>query len=154
MWRLRANPRPFVLIGVGIALIVAFAVIVGPLFNTSGAPTAEIDGLLPTHAVAGHTLEMDLALDNTGTTLIPHVCIATAVRGPLRPDQLLFQGEDRASFSGGRACGGALGGGASISLRLFFTATGTGTAQLSLTPTSGTTPVGSTLSGAITVTSR
>ncbi len=148
---LRHNPRPFILVGVGVALLLGFFVIVAPLFDTSGAASAEIAGSLPTQAAAGHQLEVDVALDNTGVSIISPVCIEADLHGPLRADYAIFQGLDRETFRGGAVCGGSLNGQEDISVQIFFTPTGAGSAVVSLTPAKGPDPVGSALSGALSV---
>lgn len=147
----RRNPRPVVLVAAAVLLIVAFFVIVAPLFRSSSAPTAEIAGTLPTSAVAGKQFEIDVGVDNTGFSSISPICISAQVQGALRADYAVFQDVDRRVFAGGSACGGALNGQATISVRLFFTALSTGRAALTLTPSQNATALGTGLSGAIAV---
>jgi len=149
---LRGDRRPVVVIGVAVALLIGFVIVVAPLFNTSGRPAGELAGVLPTTAVAGRQLEIDIALDNTGVSVITQVCVAADVHGPLRPLSVVFQGLDHELFANGRACGGSLSGGETISLRLLFQALRPGSAQLALTPTEGSHPIGSTFSGSVRVT--
>jgi len=147
----RRNPRPVALAVVAVVLIVGFFLVVAPLFSSSSTPTADIAGAMPVSAVAGRQFEVDVGVDNTSYTTISPMCVAAHVQGGLRPDYAIFQDVDRRSFNGDSACGGSLAGQASISVRLFFTATSAGPAGLTLTPADGATLVGAGLSGAITV---
>ena len=149
--RLRANPRPLVFAGIAVALIIAFVVVVAPLFNTSGVSSAELAGLLPTHATLHHELEIDLDIDNTGVSAITPVCVTAAIRGGLSAQYGIFQGVDRESFAGGRMCGGTLSGQESISIRLFFSPTAPGSAHLTLAPAAGRQQVGPAVSTVIQV---
>ena len=147
----RRNPRPIVLAAAAVLLIVAFFVVVAPLFSSSNAPAAEIAGALPAGAVAGRQFEVDVGVDNTSYTTINPMCIAVQAQGALRGDYAIFEDVDRRSFSGDTVCGGSLSGQASISVRLFFTATSAGRAGLTLTPAEGSTLVGTGLAGTISV---
>ena len=140
--RLRRIPRWLVLIVVGLAVFAMFLVVVGPLFTASGPLSAEIAAALPTHALAGRPLEVDLAYDNTGSTLISPVCVGVDVSGPMRPSYAVFLSVDRVQFAAGAVCGGSLGGGDTVSIRLFLAPTQPGSARLRLTPRQGATPVG------------
>ena len=150
----RRNPRPIAPVVVAVFLIVAFFLVVAPLFRSSGAPSAEIAGTLPTSAVAGRQFEVDMGLDNTGFTSINPICVTAQVQGALHPDYAIFQDVDRRVFGGDSVCGGTLSGQATISIRLFFTAPTVGRAGLTLIPAEGPIPVGSGLSGAISVAAR
>jgi hypothetical protein len=149
--RIRGNPRPLVAIAIAIALLMVFFVIVAPLFNTSGAATAELSGGMPAGGVVGHQLEIDLGLDNTGLSVISPICILVSVPGGLHPDYAIFQGVDRETVMGGKVCGGALNGQDSISIRMFVTPLAAGRASIALTPAKGGTAVGSAFTGTITV---
>jgi hypothetical protein len=147
----RGNPRPFVFIAIAVALIVAFFVVVAPLFNTSSNLTAEIAVTLPTTAIAGRQLEIDAGIDNTGTRSITPICVTADVQGPIRPDHAIFGSVDRRTFNGNSACGGSLAGQATVSVRLFFNPTAAGRATISLRPATQARPVGTAISGSLTV---
>jgi hypothetical protein len=149
--RIRRNPRPFVLAGVAVAVLGGFFVVVAPLFNAGGAPTAELAGAIPAHAHANAPVEIDVGLDNTGTSLLRPVCVQASVSGPLTADHAVFQGLDTVPFRGGTACGGALGGQETISIKLYLRPSGTGTASVAFTPSQGDAPLGGTLSGSIQI---
>ncbi|MBV9100752.1 MAG: hypothetical protein JOZ46_10275 [Candidatus Dormibacteraeota bacterium] len=147
----RRNPRPVALAVAAVVLIIAFFVVVAPLFSSSSVPTAEIAGALPASAVAGRQFEVDVGLDNTSYTSISPMCVTVQTHGNVRPDYAIFQDVDRRTFNGDSVCGGSLAGQASISVRLFFTATSAGSAGLTLTPAEGSHLVGAGLAGAIAV---
>ena len=139
------------LIVLALVLIGAFFAVVTPLFNTSGAPSADLGGVLPTTAIAGAPLQVAVAFDNTGTSVISPVCIQAAVSGPLQVRTALFQGLDTVSFHNGSACGGALNGQETVSVVVQLVATSGGVAQLTLVPAQGSTELGPGLSGTIRV---
>lgn len=149
--RLRRDPRPVVLIGIGIAVLGGFFLVVSPLFATSGTPTADLGGVIPPQATAGQTFEVDVGYDNTGDSVITPTCLLIDVTGPLTPSSVSFQGLDVATVKNGEACGGALNGQETISMRVVFEATAPGPAQITLTPARGNTAVGPGLSGPVTV---
>lgn len=148
---IRRNPRPVALSAGAVLLIVAFFVVVAPLFSSSSAPSAEIAGTLPATATAGKQFEVDVGVDNTSFTTISPMCINVQTQGALRPGYAIFEDVDRRSFNGDTVCGGSLSGQATISVRLFFTATSAGPAHLALTPAQGSTLVGSGLGGTIAI---
>ena len=149
--RIRGNPRPLVAIAIAIGLLLVFFVIVAPLFNTSGAATAELSGGVPARGVVDHQLEIDLGLDNTGFSLISPICILVSVQGTMHPDYAIFQGLDRETFVGDKVCGGALNGQDSISVRMFVTPLAAGQTSISLTPAKGSAAVGPAFTGSLTV---
>jgi hypothetical protein len=142
------------LIVIGLAVFGLFLVAVGPLFTGSGSLSAEIAAVLPTRALAGQPLEVDMAYDNTGSALISPVCVGVEVSGPLQPQYALFLSVDRVQFAHGSVCGGSLGGGETVSIRLFLTATGPGTARYGLTPRQGGTPVGRAVAASVVIAPR
>ncbi len=142
------------LAGVAVAVLGGFFVVVAPLFNAGGAPTAELAGAIPQHAPADATLEIDTGLDNTGTSLLNPVCVRASVSGPLILDRAVFQGLDSIPFHNGSACGGSLGGQETVSVKLYLRPTGTGTAEVSFTPAQGATTLGGPLAGTITIENR
>jgi len=145
----RRNPRPFILGLVAVAVLAGFFVVVAPLFNAGGAPMAELAGVIPSSASAARMVEIDVGLDNTGTTLLRQVCVKASLAGPIRADRVVFQGVDTVRFSGGKACGGALGAQETISVRVYLQPTAQGTADVTLTPVQGDAPLGGMLSGTI-----
>lgn len=149
--RLRANPRPFALAAIGVAAIAGFFVVVAPLFDFSGAPSAELGGVIPQRASAGSPVEIDVGFDNTGTSIIDPVCLLAGVTGPLAADHAVFQGLDSERFRGGRACGGSLNGQETISIKVYLRPTGTGAADVSLTPAQRATAIGPSLSGGLSL---
>jgi hypothetical protein len=149
--RLRDNPRPLILAAIAVAAIAVFFVVVAPLFSFGGAPMAEIAGSIPSSARSDVALEIDVGLDNVGTSIIDPVCLEASITGPLAADHALFQGLDNVPFRAGRACGGSLNGQETISVRVFLRPTGEGRATLSLVPTRDATAVGSALSGTVDI---
>lgn len=149
--RLRRDPRPLVLIAIAIAVLGGFFLVVSPLFATSGTPTADLGGVIPPAATAGKSFEVDVGYDNTGDSVINPICLLIDVTGPLSPSSVSFQGLDVATVKNGEACGGALNGQETISLRVVMQATAPGTAQLTLTPAKGNTAVGPGVTGAVRI---
>lgn len=149
--RLRRDPRPLILIAVAIAVLGGFFLVVSPLFATSGTPTADLGGVIPPQANAGKSFEVDVGYDNTGDSVINPTCLLIDVTGPLSPSSVSFQGLDVATVKNGEACGGALNGQETISLRVVFQATAPGNAQLTLTPAQGGAAVGPGVTGPVKV---
>ena len=147
--RLRRNPRPFLLALAGVVVLGGFFVVVAPLFNAGGAPMAEVAGAIPSSAPVGRVLEVDVGLDNTGTSYLNPICLRAAVAGPLRADHVVFQNLDTVPFKNGVACGGALGSQETISVRIYLQPTGAGTADVTFIPLQGDAPLGGMLSGTI-----
>ncbi|MBV8302100.1 MAG: hypothetical protein JOY68_09295 [Candidatus Dormibacteraeota bacterium] len=147
----RANPRPILLIGIGIVILGGFFAVVAPLFDTGGAPAAQIAGVLPDHVTAGSQFEVDIALDNQGDSVLSQSCVQIGIQGPVRPDYAIFANIDRETFSNGLTCGGALSGQETISIRLFLTAGSPGSARVSLTPVQQSKTLGSGIAGTVSV---
>jgi len=147
--RLRSNPRPFLLAAAAVTLIIAFFVVVAPLFTTGGAPSAEIAGAFPDTATVGAPLELDVGLDNVGTAVISPVCVRVTITGPVDEDRAVFQGEDTVAFRRGLACGGSLDGMDTISVKVFLRPRATGSARVSIEPAQGSAPVGTALVGSV-----
>jgi hypothetical protein len=142
------------LVAVSIAMLVGAGVIAAvlvPLFVTSGQVSAELAGTLPTQAFAGRQLEVDVSYDNTGTSVIAPVCVGVAIQGALQPQTAVFQAIDHETFHNGEACGGALGAGQTISIRMMLTPSGTGPVRYTFTPKQGTRTIGPDLSGTLAV---
>jgi hypothetical protein len=135
-----------VLVGAGVIAAVLF-----PLFVTSGQVSAELAGTLPNQGFAGRPLEVDVSYDNTGTSVIAPVCVAVEAHGALQPQSAVFQAIDHETFQNGAACGGALGAGQTISIRMMLTPTGPGAVQYQFTPRQGTRTIGPALSGMLVI---
>ena len=100
---------------------------------------------------AGRQIEVDIGFDNTGTSVISPVCVRADVSGPLQLQTAIFQGLDTVTFRNGSACGGALNGQETISVKVRLVATTRGAARLTLVPTQGAKELGPGLSGTIQV---
>lgn len=143
--------RPLVLIGLAIVIIVGFFFVVAPLFATSGKPSAALGGVIPAQARAGSSFEVDIGYDNTGQSVINPTCLLVDVTGPLTASSVSYQGLDVVTVKNGEACGGALNGQETISMRVVMQATGPGTAQVTLTPAQGSAGIGPGVAGTVTV---
>jgi hypothetical protein len=142
-------PRSARLAVIGVAIAVAFVAVVLPLFTSGGgAPRAEIAGQLPNSVVAGHQVQMDVAVDNVGDSVIYPVCVALSGSGATLVSAN-FQGLDQVNATGNRVCGGQLIGQETISVTLVFTLTHRGSTQVSLSPQQGSTVIGPVLSGTV-----
>ena len=149
--RLRDDKRPLILILIALLVLGGFFLVVAPLFATSGTASADLGGALPSSGTAGKSLEIDVGYDNTGQSIINPTCLLIDVTGPLQPSTVSFQGVDVVPVKNGEACGGALNGQDTISLRVVMQATGPGTAQVTLTPAKGNVGVGPGISGSIPI---
>ena len=149
--RLRNDKRPIILILIGIAVLGGFFLVVAPLFATGGTASAALGGTLPDSGAVGKPLEIDVAYDNTGQSVINPTCLLVDVSGPLQPSTVSFQGLDVVPVKNGEACGGALNGQETISLKIVMQPTGSGTAQVTLTPAKGSTGVGPGIAGSIPI---
>jgi hypothetical protein len=148
-------PRPVRYAG-GFAVLfaVAFTATVLPLFITGGAPKAEIAGSVPGDAVAGQQMFLDLAVDNTGTSIIHPVCIGVTSDRPVIVQKAVFQGLDTVAFSDGRVCGGELTGQETASVRIVIVPQSTGTLHLDLTPSQGSRTIGPVVHRTVQVAAR
>lgn len=149
--RLRSDPRPLVLIGVAVIVLGGFFFVVSPLFATSGKATAELGGTIPTKATVGQPFEIDVGYDNTGQSVINPTCVLVDVTGPLTPSTVTFQGLDVRPVKDGEACGGALNGQETVSLRIVMTPSAAGSAQVTITPAQGNAGIGPGVAGGVTV---
>ena len=149
--RLRSDPRPFVLLVVAVGIIGGFFAVVAPLFATGGTATADLGGEILQTATVGHPFEVDLGFDNTGNSIISPTCLQIDLQGPLRASSVTFQGLDVETIKNGEVCGGALNGQETISLRVVLTPVAPGNARVTLIPAQGTTPLGTGISGNVTV---
>lgn len=128
--------------GLVVLVAIAFSATVLPLFVTGGPAKAEIAGSVPTDATAGQQMFLDLAVDNTGTSIIHPVCIAVSSDLPVTVQQATFQGLDTVRFSEGRLCGGELTGQETASVRVVIVPKVAGTLHLALTPAQAGTSIG------------
>lgn len=144
-------PRGARLAVVGVVIAAAFVAVVLPLFTSGGPPRAEIAGQLPDTVAAGHQVQVDIAVDNVGDSIIYPVCVAMRGEGATLVSAN-FQGLDQVSATANRVCGGELTGQETISVTLVFTLTHRGSAQVSLVPQQGTTVIGPVLSQTVGVT--
>jgi hypothetical protein len=149
--RLRSDKRPLILILIAILVLGGFFLVVAPLFATNGAPSAALGGTLPSSATAGKPVEIDVGYDNTGQSVINPTCLLIDVTGPLQPSTVDFQGLDVVPVKNGEACGGALNGQETISMRVVMQATAAGTAQVTLTPAKGNNGIGPGIAGSIPI---
>jgi hypothetical protein len=113
-----------------------FAGVVLPLFTASsgGPPMAEVAGLIPDSAPVNRSTDMEIALDNTGSSVIEPVCIKATFDRPVRVDHVVFQGLDRVPFRDGRACGGRLSSQETINIRLSIQPQSAGSVQVTIVP--------------------
>ena len=149
--RLRDDKRPLILIGIAILVLGGFFLVVAPLFATTGTASAALGGALPSSGTVGTPLEIDVGYDNTGQSVINPTCVLIDVTGPLQPSTVNFQGLDVVPVKNGEACGGALNGQETISMRIIMQPTGPGTAVVTLTPAKGNNGVGPGISGSIPI---
>ncbi len=133
-----------------LAVVAAFAAVVLPLFSGGGPPHAEIAGLLAATVVSGSHVRADIALDNTGDSIIYPVCVAISGDGAalLSAD---FQGLDKVTAVGNRACGGQLTGQETIAITLLVRLDHPGTPTLRVVPQQGSTVIGPALAGVVRV---
>ena len=151
----KANPRTAFLVVVGVVILGLFLGVITPLFATSGHATADLSGALPSTATGGKRLEVDVAIDNTGDSVIGQVCIGALVQGPLTPVDAIFQNIDKQPFINNagawKACGGELTSQSSTPVQLFFDAGSAGPAQVVLSPMNGRQVLGQALTGSLSV---
>jgi hypothetical protein len=152
---LKANPRSVFLVVVGVVILGLFLGVITPLFATSGRATADLSGTLPSTAMAGKRLEIDVSIDNTGDSVIGQVCVGALVQGPLTPVDAIFQNVDKEPFIDDlgtwKACGGELTSQSSAPVQLFFDTGSGGPAQVVLSPMNGKQVVGQALTGSLSV---
>jgi hypothetical protein len=151
--RIRANPRPLLLIGLVVLILAGALAVVGPLFETGGPPQAQVAGALPSQAVAGKQFEADIAVDNIGDSALTETCVEATIKGPVTPDYAVFNNTDQEGFAHDVTCGGELGGQETVSVQVFLTATGPGTAQISFSPVESSQVLGTGITGSLTIAS-
>jgi hypothetical protein len=144
-------PRGARLLVIGAVIAAAFIGVVVPLFSSGGPPSAEIAGKLPDTVAAGRTVQMDIALDNVGDSIIYPVCVAMSGDGATL-SSADFQGLDHVIAAGNRVCGGQLTGQETIGITLQFRLSRRGTTEVRLVPQQGRTVIGPTFSGTVGVT--
>ena len=148
--RVAALPRGARLALVGVAIVAGFAGVVLPLFNNSGAPAAEISGLIPETAGAGVPVRVDIALDNVGASIISPVCVAISGKG-VALLSANFQGLDQISATANTVCGGQLTGQETISITLVLTLAQRGSTDVTMVPKQGSTVIGPAFTGRVAV---
>jgi hypothetical protein len=134
-------PRGAKLVLLALVVAAGFVAVVLPLFSGGGAPQAEIAGLLPATVAAGQQVRADIAVDNTGDSIISPLCVALSGAGA-RLVSANFQGLDQVSAAGNRVCGGQLTAQETISITLVFTVTRRGNTDVQLLPQQGETVIG------------
>lgn len=151
VWRrLVAMPRGARLALVGLAIVAGFVGVVVPLFNSGGAPSAEISGFIPDTAGAGLPVHVDIALDNVGASIISPVCVAISGNG-VSLISANFQGLDQISATKNTVCGGQLTGQETISITLVLTLTQRGPTDVRMVPEQGSTVIGPAFTGRVAV---
>jgi hypothetical protein len=139
------------------AIIVGgFVGTVVPLLTTGGAVRAEVAGQIVSRVVMGRSAEQLLALDNTGSGVIRRACLLVHLdpAGVVEVPQVVFQGLEAVTVTGGAACGGQLSGQEVISLRTRLVGLRPGTVHLSFVAGDRGHPIGPPLSGTVTVVAR
>ncbi len=148
--RVVTMPRGVRLIVIGAVVAAGFVAVVLPLFSGGGAPQAEIAGFVPASVAAGQQVHVDIAVDNTGDSIIYPVCVAMSGDGT-RLVSANFQGLDEITASGNRVCGGQLTGQETISVTLVFVLDHRGTTDVQLYPQQGGTIIGPVFSTTVKV---
>jgi hypothetical protein len=141
--------RLLLLVGIGVGV---FFGVVAPLFNDGGPAIAEIDGSLPASVKGSTSNVLDLDIDNTGLSIISPMCVGIKTSPGVVVKSVTFQGLDTVLAGSGPVCGGDLTGQESISISVTLDLHAVTSAQLTLTPQQGNTPVGKPLQGVILVT--
>ena len=130
-------------LGLMALFLFAFAATVLPLFLLNqGTQRAEIAGMQSSSGVAGQVTTIDLGIDNVGDTLINPICLSALFDLPVQVQKVTFQGLDTVAFKDGRACGGALSGSETISVRLILVPQRAGTIHMRLVASKGDREVG------------
>lgn len=151
----RRVPRRVWAVLLGLLLVGGgFAAVVAPLLLTArrGHPTAEVAGRLPDRARLDRPLDVVVAVDNTGTTVIHPLCLEVVAEGAVELGTARFQGLDTVPFHQGRACGGELSGQETVSVVLVVVPRAPGPLRLSIAPAEDGTVIGAPLRGTVLVT--
>ena len=143
-------PRGARLALVGLAIVGGFIGVVVPLFDSGGAPSAEISGFIPQSAGAGVPVHVDIALDNVGASIIHPVCVAISGNG-VALVSANFQGLDQVSATRNTVCGGQLTGQETISITLVLTLAQRGPTDVTMVPQQGSRVIGPAFTGRIAV---
>jgi len=143
-----------VVIGFLALFAVAFSATILPLLTAGGKVSGEVAGSVPSSAVVGQPMFLDLAIDNTSGSLIRPVCIAAGFDLAVTVQQVVFQGLDSVPFRDGRACGGELTGQETASLRVVLVPHAAGTLHVTLVVAQGTQDIGPVLRRSVDVSAR
>jgi hypothetical protein len=133
---------------------VAFIAAILPLFMLKGDLRAEIAGMQSSAAVVGRPATLDLGIDNVADRAIAPICLMARFDQPVEVRQVVFQGLDTIPFRDGRACGGELSGGETISATLTFVPHTTGTIHVRLVAAQGTREIGPAVTRDVDVSAR
>jgi len=144
--------RILVLLVVAGAVMAGFILVVLPLFLTGPADGDLTGGNFPSTTKVNQPIELALGVDNTGPSTVTPVCISATFSPTATPQTVLFQNIDLVHFNGNIACGGALSSGETINIKVTFVPTQIGPLQFSFQLLNGTAPLGTPLTGQITVT--
>lgn len=143
-------PRGARLVLMALVVAAGFVGVVLPLFANSGAPSAEIAGLLPSAVTAGVPVRADIAVDNVGDSVIAPLCVQLSGDGA-RLMSANFQGLDQVVATSNRVCGGDLTGQETISITLVLALDHRGPATVRLVPQQGSTVIGPVFSATVAV---
>ena len=143
------------LLGFLVLFAVAFSATVLPLLtSTGGRVRAEVAGSVPSDAVAGREMFLDLAIDNTSGSIIHPTCLALSFDAPVTVERAVFQGLDTVAFADGRVCGGDLSGQETASLRAVLVPHQAGTLHLRLVAAQGSREIGPAVYRTVAVAAR
>jgi len=143
------------LVGFVVLFAIAFSATILPLItSTGGRVRAEVAGSVPSDAVAGQPMFLDLAIDNTSGSIIHPLCLAISFDAPVTVRSVVFQGLDSVPFRDGRACGGDLSGQETVSLRAVLVPHRAGTLHLRLVAAQGSQSIGPVVERDVAVAAR
>ena len=114
-----------------------FGAVVPLLTGGTGAARAEVNGHFPAQVGLGQTVQVPLAVDNTGDSVIGPLCLRASVdpASVVTPVEVNFQGLDTVPFTRGEACGGSLSGGEVITAKVSIRGAATGSARVTMVVT-------------------
>lgn len=147
-------PQRVWLVVIGVVVVGgSFAAVVAPLLVTAGhhRPTAEVAGRVPDTARLDVPLEIQVAIDNTSTSVIGPLCLVVRTDPPAEVREARFQGLDRVPFRDGRACGGELSGQETVSVVVVVVFHQLGDTSVDLAPAEDGTVIGPSLHGTVVV---
>jgi hypothetical protein len=133
---------------------VAFVAAILPMFMLKGNLRAEIAGMQSSTAVAGQQATLDLGIDNVGDRAVSPICLAASFDAPVQVHDVVFQGLDTIPVRNGRACGGELSGGETISAKLTFVPLKAGTVTVRLVAMQGDKEIGPAVTRTVEVSAR